>query len=248
LNISYRRRLHQGFTVNATYTLSKAVAYNGNSAAFRNRAWDPFDYFAPYEYGPTPNDSRHRFSMGSVINLPAGFQVAPIVQWESPRPYTSGYGAAVDILGIGGGRGTSHVVVFKNSPNDLTATIGAFGDPSGTFPVTLSNGTVENVSNAVKYRNCLRSGECTHAPFDNVRGQSFFQLDARVTKNFKIRERANLQAIFQVFDLTNRANFGNNFVNDVRLSNFATPTAFITPSGVTIPHSLSAEVGVRFIF
>jgi len=236
LNVSYRRRLHKGLTVNATYTLSRALAYNGNSAAFRNRAWDTFNMFAPYEIGPTPNDSRHRFSMGSVINLPAGFQVAPIVQLESGRPYTAGYGGAVDILGVGGGRGTSHVVVFKDKPSDLTATLNQFGDPGA------SN------ANRMLYRNCLRSGQCTFAPFDNVRGQPFFQLDARLTKNFKIKERANLQAIFQVFDLTNRANFGNNFVTDVRLASFATPSNFITPSGVTVPHSLSAELGIRFSF
>ncbi len=236
MNISYRRRLHHNFTVNATYTLSQALAYNGNSAAFRNRAWDPFNMFASYELGPTPNDSRHRFSMGSVINLPGGFQVAPIVQWESARPYTAGYGGAVDILGVGGGRGTSHVVVFNDKPDDLTATLAAFGDPGA------SN------ANRQKYRNCLRSGQCTHAPFNNLRGQPFFQLDTRVTKNFRMGERANLQAIFQVFDLTNRANFGNNFVTDVRLANFGTPSNFITPSGVTVPHSLSAEFGIKFSF
>ena len=235
LNISYRRRLHNHFTVNATYTLSQALAYNGNSAAFRNRAWDVFNYFAPYELGPTPNDSRHRFSMGAVVNLPGGFQVAPIMQWESARPYTAGYGGAVDIEGVGGGRGTSHVTVFTASPNDLRATLTAFGDPA-------------TAANAVKFRNCLRSGQCTFAPFDNLRGQPFFQLDARVTKNFKIHETANLQAIFQVFDLTNRANFGNNFVTDIRQTTFATPSNFITPSGVTVPHSLSAELGIRFTF
>src|SRR6476659_9940256 len=132
MNISYRRRLHKGFTVNATYTLSRALAYNGNSAAFRNRAWDTFNMFAPYELGPTPNDSRHRFSMGGVIFLTAGFQVAPIVQLESGRPYTAGYGGAVDILGVGGGRGTSHVVVFKDKPSDLTATLNQFGDPGAS--------------------------------------------------------------------------------------------------------------------
>src|SRR5204863_2918663 len=128
MNISYRRRLHNRISVNATYTLSRALAYNGNAAAFRNRASNHFNYFAPYELGPVPNDTRHRFSMGSVINLPGGFQVAPIVQWESARPYTSGYGAAVDVMGVGGGRGTSHVVVFNDRPNDLTATLAAFGD------------------------------------------------------------------------------------------------------------------------
>jgi len=239
MNISYRRRLHKSLTVNATYTLARALAYNGNSAAFRNRAWDPFNFFAPYELGPTPNDSRHRFSMGSVVNLPGGFQVAPIVQWESARPYTSGYSGAVDILGVGGGRGASHVVVFKDKPNDLTATFLAFRNPA--------TAAIDGASRT-RFRNCLRSGQCTFVPFDNLRGQPFFQLDARVTKNFRIRERANLQAIFQVFDLTNRANFGNNFVTDVRDPKFGTPSNFITPSGVTVPHSLSAEVGVRFTF
>ncbi|MDQ5843727.1 MAG: hypothetical protein M3539_00335, partial [Acidobacteriota bacterium] len=235
MNISYRRRLHNRFTVNSTYTLSRALAYNGHSAAFRNRAWDVFDYFAPYELGPTPNDSRHRFSMGSVVNLPGGFQVAPIAQWETGRPYTAGYGAAVDIQGSGAGRGTSHVVVFTQSPDDLKATLTAFGDPAVA-------------ANTVKYRNCLRAGQCTFGGFDNLRGQQFFQLDARVTKNVKIRERSNLALIFQVFDLTNRANFGNNFVTDVRQANFGTPSNFITPTAVTVPHSLSAEVGVRFTF
>ena len=249
LNVSYRRRLHQGLTVNATYTLSRALAYNGNSAAFRNRAWDPFNFFAPYELGPTPNDSRHRFSMGSVINLPAGFQIAPILQIESPRPYTAGYGGAVDPLGVGGGRGTSHVIVFKDKPNDLRATLNAFCVTDNN-PAPNTKHCDPGYSNAVRvqYRNCLRSGQCTFAPFDNVRGQRFFQLDARVTKNFKIRERANLQAIFQVFDLTNRANFGNNYVPDIRQANFATPSNFVTPSGVTVPHSLSAELGLRFSF
>jgi hypothetical protein len=78
-----------------------------------------------------------------------------------------------------------------------------------------------------------------------VRGQPFFQLDARVTKNFRIRERANLQAIFQVFDLTNRANFGSNFVNDVRLASFGTPSNFITPSGVTALQTVILAAIVR---
>jgi hypothetical protein len=100
----------------------------------------------------------------------------------------------------------------------------------------------------VKYRNCIRAGDCIQAPFDNIRGQPYFQLDTRVTKNFKIKERANIAVIFQVFNLTNRANFGNNFGTDIRLATYATPTNFITPSGVIVPHSLSAEFGVRFSF
>ena len=234
LNISYRRRLKNNFSINANYTLARALAYNGNSAAFRNRAFNPFNIFESQDLGPTPNDTRQRLSGGAVFNLPAGFQIAPIMQIESARPYTAGY-PTLDVLGVGSGRGTSHAIVFTSSPQDLLATFNAFG------------------TTTVSYRNCLRSGQCTIAPFDNLRGQPFFQLDVRVTKNFKIRERSNLQAIFQVFDLTNRANFGNNFDGNVLDSigttvTFRKPINFITPSAVTVPHSLAAELGVRFSF
>jgi hypothetical protein len=222
-------------SVNASYTLARALAYNGTAAAFRNRAWNPYAIFDPSELGPTPSDSRHRFSLSGVVNLPFGIQVAPVLQAESGRPYTAGYGPNADVFGVGSGRGTAHITVLRSAPNDLRSALNAFGDP--TVP-----------ANAVKYRNCIRAGDCLQAPFDNLRGQPYFQLDTRVTKNFKIKERANIAVIFQVFDLTNRANFGNNFATDIRLPTFRTSTNFITPSGVTVPHSLSAEFGVRFSF
>jgi hypothetical protein len=37
MNISYRQRMWKHFSVNANYTLARAVAYAGNTAAFRNR-------------------------------------------------------------------------------------------------------------------------------------------------------------------------------------------------------------------
>ncbi len=244
LNVSYRRRLYKRFTINATYTLSRAVAYNGNSAAFRNRAFNPFDIFAPDEFGPVPNDTTHRFSLGSVFNLPHGFQIAPIFQAESARAYTALYDS--DILGQGGGRGNTHAVVFSNNLKDLKATLAAFGDP-GAPGSNLADPT-SGAAHRRKFRDCLRSGACVFAPFDNLRGQPFFQLDVRVTKNFRINERHNIASFIQFFDLTNRANFGNNFNGNLRQSNFRQSTAFITPSGVTLPHALAAEIGVRYSF
>ncbi|MFN2577341.1 MAG: TonB-dependent receptor domain-containing protein [Pyrinomonadaceae bacterium] len=238
MNISYRRRLHNRISVNATYTLSRALAYNGNAAAFRNRSSNHFDYFAPYELGPVPNDTRHRFSMGSVINLPGGFQVAPILQLESPRAYTAIYDS--DVLGEGSGRGNTHAVVFTSSPNDLKATLSAFGDPGAPGAT--------GAANRRKFRDCLRSAQCQFAAFDNLRGQRFFQLDARITKNFKFKEHHNLATFIQFFDLTNRANFGNNFSGNLRTTSFGQPIAFITPSGVTLPHAFAAEIGVRYSF
>ncbi len=238
MNISYRRRLHNRISVNATYTLSRALAYNGNAAAFRNRSSNHFNYFAPYELGPVPNDTRHRFSMGSVINLPGGFQVAPILQLESPRAYNAIYDS--DVLGLGSGRGNTHAIVFTSSPNDLKATFTAFGDPGASGST--------GAANRRKFRDCLRSGACQFASFDNLRGQRFFQLDARITKNFRFKEHYNFATFIQFFDLTNRANFGNNFSGNIRTSSFQKPINFITPSGVTLPHAFAAEIGVRYSF
>ena len=234
-NVSYRRRLHNHFTVNTTYTLSRGLAYDGNSAAFRNRAVNHFDYFAPYSLGPVPNDTRHRFTLSSVLDLPKGFQLAPIMQLESARAYSPSYGGAVDVLGLGSGR-ANRVVVFTSSPTDVKATLNSFGDPGA------SN------TNRIKYRDCIRAGQCTIFPFDNLRGQPYFQLDLRVNKNFRIHERATVGVFFQMFDLTNRANFGNNFATDVRQTTFGKPNAFITPGGVIIPHAFSGEFGARFSF
>ena len=94
----------------------------------------------------------------------------------------------------------------------------------------------------------MAAGTCIYTPFDNTRGQTFFQLDTRLSKAIKFGERSRLNLIFQAFDLTNRANFGNNFDANVRDTTYGQPQNYITPSGVVVPHSFSAEFGVQFSF
>jgi len=36
---------------------------------------------------PTNNDERHHISLSGIVQLPLGFQVAPIVSYGSARPY-----------------------------------------------------------------------------------------------------------------------------------------------------------------
>jgi hypothetical protein len=75
-----------------------------------------------------------------------------------------------------------------------------------------------------------------------------FQWDVRAGKLVKIKERANLEMFFQAFDLTNHANFGPSYNNNVRSSSFGTPFGFITPGGTTLPRSFSGEFGAQFRF
>ena len=78
-------------------------------------------------------------------------------------------------------------------------------------------------------------------------------MDTRISKEFKLGERARLGLLSQFFDLTNRANFGNNYdgnLQDLGVANgFGQPQpGYITPSGVTVPHAFRAEFGAEFRF
>lgn len=225
LNLSFRQRMTHHVSINTNYVLSRAVAYNGNAAAFRNRPTIPSNPFNPADFGPVPNDERHRWVLSGVVELPWGMQFAPIMQLASARAYNAIQGR--DVFGIGGGRGNAHAIVNTSDPNNL-----------------LANAALSTTA----LRTCLAAGTCIQSPFDQVRGQAFFQLDTRLSKAIKFGERSRLNLIFQAFDLTNRANFGNNYDGNVRNTSFAQPLGYITPSGVIVPHSFSAEFGAHFSF
>ena len=58
---------------------------------------------------------------------------------------------------------------------------------------------------------CYYSGNCILAPYTGLRGDPYFNVDARLAKNLKLGEHRNLQFIFQAFNLFNHANYGNSF-------------------------------------
>jgi carboxypeptidase family protein/TonB-dependent receptor-like protein len=89
LAVQFQRRLPRA-TLQVNYILSGAYAYGGQiaqSAYFVPAAQDNDCIFCPGEWGPTPADERHRVVVFSVIDLPFGFQVSPVFQAATPRPY-----------------------------------------------------------------------------------------------------------------------------------------------------------------
>ena len=71
----------------------------------------------------------------------------------------------------------------------------------------------------------------------------------RLAKNIKLGEQVNLQLVAQAFNLTNRANYGNNYGNNIASpATFGHPAGFINPSSTTIPRSLWGEFGFRLTF
>jgi len=101
------------------------------------------------------------------------------------------------------------------------------------------------------------AASCTIAKYNPLRGQPFFQLDMRLAKNIRFADRYNIQLVAQAFNLTNRANYGNNYGSALlgtTLSNIASaatfehPQGFISPGSTIIPRSTWGEFGFRFSF
>ena len=89
LLVSLERRFAAHYQFRASYTLSKAFNYaNDDQIPFANGPVDPGNL--SLEYGPTPNDQRHRFVFSGVLDLPGGVVVAPI--------WTAASGVPMDIL------------------------------------------------------------------------------------------------------------------------------------------------------
>ena len=228
MNFSYRQRMSHHFSLNANYTLSWAYGYDGGggpTTIFRNYARDGYAPLSPAEWGPSTNDERHHITLSGIVDLPLGLQLAPIMQYGSARPYN--LTNSTNTINAGGGTAAAVVV-----PND---------DPTNWFAFA---------GNDVGAQNCYYlSKQCSIAKYDPLRGDPFFQLDMRLAKNIRLREGMNLQLIAQAFNLTNRANYGNNFGNNIAsASTFAHPSGFINPSSTFTPRSVWSEFGVHFTF
>ena len=213
------------FSINANYTLGWANSYSGGGTSFRNYPRDAYRPFADYEWGPSPNDERHHISISGMVDLPAGFQFSPILQFGTARPFN--LLNASNTLNTGGG--TFNAVVVPK--DDITNYLAFSGDNAGA-------------------QNCYYiTQQCTIAKYDPLRGDKFFQLDARLAKNFKFTEKVNLQLVAQAFNLTNRANYGANFGADISNPNgFNKPAGFINPTATNVPRSLTGEFGFRLTF
>jgi outer membrane receptor protein involved in Fe transport len=228
LNFSYRQRMSHRFSLNANYTLAYAYGWNsggGTDTFFRNYARDGYHLWDPREFGPSTTDERHHVTVSGIVDLPMGFQFAPILQFGSARPWNPDNSA--NTLNTGGGTAPA-VVVPKSNPRDFLAFSGNDAGARVCYYITQ---------------------QCTVNKYDPVRGDPFFQLDLRMAKAFKFGERMKVELIAQAFNLTNRANYGNNYTLSIAdPTTFGRPQGFINPNSTFIPRSLWSEFGVRFSF
>jgi outer membrane receptor protein involved in Fe transport len=246
LSISYRQNMSRHFSVNTNYTLARANSMDGGTGSFRNYPKDPTKPNNPaWDWGPTQNDERHHFTLSGIVALPFGLQFSPIMQVGSARPYdiTNGY----DQLGYGTGYGRG-VIVKADDAKNLTWSNGFLSTQQAAYVALGMSAT--NARNTARddLRHCYFTGQCTIAQYDPLRGDMFFQLDTRLTKKIKLGEHRELELIGQAFNLTNRANYGNNFGGNIASGNFGKAQGFINPTATNLPRALYGEFGAHFRF
>jgi hypothetical protein len=171
-----------------SYAWSKAdnIAndFGSNPSDLTNLNWEA-------DWGPTPNDVRHRVTLGATTELGKGFEYSTILQANTGKPFSAS-------AGLSGSRNAVRAI-----------------DPA--------------------------TGQ--EFPRNSFRADGFFSWDMRIGYNIPMGGSRSLEALFEVFNVTNHTNFDrDSYVTRYTSSNFGTPTEIINNS------ERQAQFGVRFKF
>ena len=180
LTVDHRFADH--FQFHGAYTLSKSLDYaNYDQIPFGYPPVDPTDLHR--EYGPAPNDQRHRLVLSGTLDLPLGLRLSPLWTYASGVPmditYTDANGNNTRVPQFernAGGREFTSAAALNTA---LTSINAAGGENGVMLPLVPSN-----------------------AHFNDT----FNSFDLRLAKNFRLGERFTLQAIAEAFNLFNKTN------------------------------------------
>ena len=176
-------RFAQRFQFHGAYTLSKALNYaNYDQVPFGYPPVDSTDLRR--EYGPTPNDQRHRLVLQGTVDLPLGLRFSPL--------WTYGSGVPMDIL-LGDGSGMRVPELGRNAGGREFHT----GAQLNAFLTKLNNAGDVNGNLGTPFP--LVS---PNARFDDT----FNSFDMRLSKDIRLGERSTLQIIGEAFNLFNKTN------------------------------------------
>jgi hypothetical protein len=189
-------------TVSLSYVLARSRSWGGQPTASYSGngiAIDPENQFREEEFGPTRLDERHRIVASAVIDLPAGIQLAPIVQFASSRPYSLNTGFDID----GDGLATVDRLCASTDPQAVFAVRGNTAAIRALNPLGCTQAKV----------NGRRGGFVVNADgsISEVSGR-YFNADLRVTKTLAFGSRAKFRLYADLYNLFNTDNlyFGSN--------------------------------------
>lgn len=215
------KRLSRNFQFNASYTWSKSIDYNSlNSQGVVVQD----SYNLRGDRGLSDYDARHRFVISGIYELPwkgnrliEGWQLGTIFQAQSGNPINILAGNPLAIAGtsIPAGSGIATFTGIASVRPDLRGNPEIIGSPNQWFTNTVCDprSPVACPSNAVFGLPVAFVGGANVYHFGSMGrnvliGPGFNNLDFSVTKNTRLTETVRIQFRAEVFDIFNRANFG----------------------------------------
>jgi hypothetical protein len=204
LLVGLEKRFANRHQFRASYTFSLSSNYaNDDQIPFSNGPIDSNDLRR--EYGPTPNDQRHRFSFAGVFQLPWDMRVSPILSLASSVPIDillpDGSSRVCELQRNAGARQFRTGAELNTALSQINAAGGSLcpnPDPSTGFKPRV---LVPLVNDDLEF------------------GDNFSSLDLRVSKVFKLGERWTIEPIAEVFNLFNVTNVLG--VSNVNYSGFS---------------------------
>ena len=200
LQASIRTTRWKNVTLNANYTWAKSL---DNGSAVRDTI--PANSFnLRRDYGPSSFDNRHIFTAFAIYDVPAlGSRLPRLTRgWQMNSLFTANSGEPLDLLSGTNRSGTSDTRDRVDVIGDWRTGVPDRASPFAVVPrfnirafAAAATGTFGNIG-----RNALR-------------GPGFGAVDFSVFKETPITERLRTQVRVEIFNLFNRANYGNPGVN-----------------------------------
>jgi outer membrane receptor protein involved in Fe transport len=223
VNMGIRRRMDHHIQFNAWYSLSRAKSTSGNGAdeLSTSNIQNHLDPFSDVQFGPAGRtDARHRVTISGIIDLPMGFQVAPIFRYRSALPVAITEGVDLNQNGVN---------------NDIPTEAFAFdGLDSNNNPVVKDIGPCKTV-------NCGRGAALSSL---NLRVSKSFRLmgHARIEG---IGEVFNLFNALNPSDFITKRNLGS-ITSKTPNPDFLRPTTY--SGDFQQPEQRIGQIGFRFSF
>ena len=241
LSYTYSKSLDMGSDDERTvYSSSTGTSIGSSFSAILN-AWNP-----QLSYGPSDFDVRHLVTANWVAQLPfgqgkmiggqsgralngviSGWQLSGLARWTNGFPFSVINGA---------GWGTNWLEKSNMIQTGSIAT-GRYLTPNGAPAVFANPGeALANMQNPYP-------GEAGQR--NNFRGDGYFGIDVRLTKAWKLTERAQMQFAWDVYNVTNSVRFDVNPLNS--LQNLTTSGSFgVYGATLTTPRVQQLSLRISF--
>jgi hypothetical protein len=226
MQLSLVRRMNQGLTLNAQYTLSKSYGNtSGSNEALT--AGNPFNF--DYDLGYNAFDVRHTFNLSALYSLPfgqgrafmgdaKGAAQALLGGWDVGAIVNARSGLPIDV------RVTRNDVVYLDAAGnvynaaaaDRIAVINTLGGGASrnVRRPNLVAGVDPYLKNGLQWLNPAAfsipaPGEFGNLKRGELRGPNFTQIDMLINKRFSLGGSANFEIRAEIFNLFNHDNFAN---------------------------------------